>query len=69
MGRTRLDAADAHALRVGFGHHRFGHHGRGLFRLSDEGRIEHLEGLQRDLEEMTADVASRLEDLGQRESD
>jgi hypothetical protein len=69
MGRTGLDATESDALYDGVGHHRFGHHGRGFFHLSGEERIEHLEELQRDLEEMTADVASRLEHLRRRESE
>ena len=69
MGRTRLDVTEADSLYGGIGHHRVGHHGRGLFHRSGEDRIEHLEGLQRDLEETTADVASRLEYLRRRESD
>ncbi len=64
MGRTRLDATEADSLYGGIGHH-----GRGLFHRSGEDRIEHLEGLQRDLEETTADVASHLEYLRRRESD
>ncbi len=68
MGRTRLDATDADSLCGGIGYHRFGHHGRGLVPRSDEDRIERLDGLQRDLEETTADVASHLEYLRRRES-
>jgi len=60
----------------GFG---FGPGGPGLRRFDYEGyhrvrpttqeRIAHLEEVQRDLEEMTADVASRIAWLRQRESE
>ncbi len=56
---------------MGFGpdHHGFHSHGRRFSRPSTVERIEYLEEFQRDLEEMTEDVASQLGWLRQRESE
>ncbi len=50
---------------AGFGMHHLGY-GSGFSRPSTRERIEYLEEVQRDLEEMTADVASQLDWLRQR---
>lgn len=78
MGRDRFesDQFDDHdqgrrrgGMGFGFEHHGFGHHGRRFNRPSTTERIEYLEEFQRDLEEMTEDVASQLAWLKQRESE
>jgi len=47
-------------------HHDFHHDiGWDSYRVGED-RIERLEALQRDLEEMTADVATRVDDLKRR---
>ncbi len=53
----------------GPGHHGFHTHGRRFNRPSTVERIEYLEEFQRDLEEMTEDVAGQLARLRQRESE
>ncbi len=55
--------------RRGPGMRGFGYGGFGYGRPSTRERIEHLEEVQRDLEEMTADVASHLAWLRQREAE
>jgi len=79
MGRGRRDFDDFDDFdgpergyrRGGRGFHRagFGCDGPRRRRPSTQERIEHLEEVQRDLEEMTADVASRLEWLRTRASE
>lgn len=56
-------------MGFGLGHHGFHAHGRRYNRPSTADRIEYLEEFQRDLEEMTEDVASQLAWLKQRESE
>jgi hypothetical protein len=78
MGRGRMNSDpfedyDGTQRRGGMGfgpcHHGLHAHGRRFGRPSTVERIEYLEEFQRDLEEMTEDVASRLAWLRQRESD
>ncbi|MEA2024821.1 MAG: hypothetical protein U9N79_11125 [Actinomycetota bacterium] len=78
MGRDRFEsdqfddydyAPHRGGMAFGFGHHGFGHHGRRSNRPSTTERIEYLEEFQRDLEEMTEDVASQLAWLKQRKSE
>ena len=75
MGRGRMgrdwfhDYNGVHhrgAMSLGFAHH---DHGRRFNRPSTTERIESLENFQRDLEEMTEDVASQLAWLKQREAE
>lgn len=56
-------------MGFGLGHHGFRHEDRRFDRPSTTDRIDHLENLQRELEEMTADVASELAWLKQRDSE
>ncbi len=56
-------------MGMGAGHHGFSHHGRRFNRPTTTERIAYLEDFQRDLEETTADVASQLAWLKQRESE
>lgn len=73
MGSDRLedyeDGSRRGGMGFGLGRHGFHGHGRRFNRPSTADRIEYLEEFQRDLEEMTADVASRLAWLKQRESE
>ena len=78
MGRGRMNSdrfeyydEEHHRGGMGMGFGRFGrhHHGRRSDRPSTADRIEYLEEFQRDLEEMTEDVASQLAWLRQRESE
>ena len=78
LGRSRVtaDPIDAYngarrrgGIGFGFGSHGTRHHGRRHNRPSAAVRIAYLEDFQRDLEEMTADVASQLARLSQRESE
>ena len=62
-------APDRRGMGMGLGHHGSGHHGRRFSRPSTTERIEYLEEFQRDLEEMTEDVASQLAWLKQRDSE
>ncbi len=75
MGRGRMnpdrfeDYDEGHrrgGMGFGLGHHGFHAHGRRFNRPSTAERIEYLEESQRDLEEMTEDVASQLAWLRQR---
>ncbi len=72
MNPDRFDDYDQGPRRggmgLGFGHHGFHHQGRRFGRPATTERIEYLEDLQRDLEEMTADLAGQLAWLKQRES-
>jgi hypothetical protein len=70
MGQDRFHDYDDVPHRGGMGLC-FAHHGRGrrFNRPSTTERIEYLEEFQRDLEEMTEDVASQLAWLKQREVD
>ena len=52
----------------GLGHRGFQDYGRRSGRPSTTERIEYLEDFQRDLEEMTADLADQLDGLRRRES-
>ncbi|MEA3503260.1 MAG: hypothetical protein U9R47_10825 [Actinomycetota bacterium] len=54
--------------RFGLGRRGFQDYGRRSDRLSTTERIEYLEDFQRDLEEMTADLADQLDGLRRRES-
>ena len=74
--RSEFDQFDDHeyaprrrGMGLGLGHHGLGHHGRRFNRPSTTERIEYLEEFQRDLEEMTEDVASQLAWLKQRETE
>jgi len=80
MGRGRRDYDDDYDDYAGperryrrggrdFRHIGFGCDGPRRRRPSTQQRIEHLEEVQRDLEEMTADVASRLDWLRTRASE
>ena len=78
MGRGRMnpdrfeDYDESHhrgGMGFGLGHHGFHAHGRRFNRPSTAERIEYLEESQRDLEEMTEDVASQLAWLRQRASE
>jgi hypothetical protein len=53
----------------GLGHRGLHHNGRRFARPTTTERIEYLEDFQRDLEEMTEDVASQLAWLKQRQSE
>ncbi|MCL1693537.1 MAG: hypothetical protein M3096_07635 [Actinomycetia bacterium] len=75
MGRGRMnsdrfeDYDESHrrgGMGFGLGHHGSHAHGRRFNRPSTAERIEYLEEFQRDLEEMTEDVASQLAWLRQR---
>ena len=55
-------------MGYGFGHRGFHHHGRSINRPSTTERIDYLEDIQRNLEEMTADLADQLDGLRRRES-
>ena len=68
-GQDRFDDFEPGFGRGGLGLHHFSRHGSRFNRPSTRDRIEYLEEVQRDLEEMTADVASHLEWLRQRESE
>ena len=63
------DAPRRGGMGLGFGHLGFHDHGRRFSRPSTTERVDYLEDVQRDLEEMTADVASQLAWLKQRESE
>ena len=63
------DAPRRGGMGLGLGHPGFHAHGRRFNRPSTTERIEYLEDFQRDLEEMTVDVASQLAWLKQRESE
>jgi len=72
MGHRCYDEFDG--LERGYGRHGRGMGGFGCGRFgygrpSTRERIEHLEEVQRNLEEMTADVAGRLARLRQREAE
>lgn len=78
MGRGRMnpdrfeyydEAPRRGGMGLGLGHHGFHDHGRRFSRPSTAERIEYLEDFQRDLEEMTEDVAGQLARLKQRESE
>ncbi len=74
MGGGWTDFDDFDGPRRGFrgaglGLHHFGYGGGAFGRPSTRERIEYLEEVQRDLEEMTADVASQLDWLRQRASE
>jgi len=71
-GRSNFDDFDGPGLgyhRGGLGLHEFGYGATRFERPSTRDRIEYLEEVQRDLEEMTADVAGHLGWLRQRESE
>ncbi|MFV9672938.1 MAG: hypothetical protein ACNYZH_06890 [Acidimicrobiia bacterium] len=78
MGRGRMasdrfdeydDAPRRGGMGLDLGHHGFHDHGRRFNRPSTIERVQYLEEFQRDLEEMTEDVASQLAWLKQRESE
>ncbi len=78
MGRGRMnpdrfenydDVPRPGGMGMGLGHHGLHRHGRRFNRPSTTERIAYLEEFQRDLEEMTEDVASQLTWLKQRETE
>ena len=72
QGRSDFDDFDGPAPGIGRAMHGFGRFGYGgprFERPTTRERIEALEETQRDLEEMTADIASHLAWLRQRETE